>query len=236
VIAAPALEGKVALITGADGPLGSAIALRFAREGATVVLNDIVSRHLDRVAAEVVHVEGGGRALIALGDVTRPPHVERILREALDTFGRLDILVNNAGDDPETTVRCAALCAETVVPQMRERRWGRIVNVSSAGSIGTVGHVSAEAAHSGLIALTRKLALETAPHGLTVNCVVPGPTTAPAVSVPEAVQETMATLIPMGRIGEPREIAAALVFLASEESSYVTGQVLYVDGGLSGAA
>ena len=185
------LEGKVALITGADGPLGTAIALRFAREGAMVALNDIVSRHLDRVATEIAHVEGG-RSLIALGDVTRPPHVDRIVREILETFGRLDIVVNNAGDDPETTVRCAALCAESVVPRMRERRWGRVVNVSSPGSVGTVGHVSAEAAHAGLIALTRKLALETAPDGVTVNCVVPGPTTDPAVSVPEAVRETMA--------------------------------------------
>ncbi len=231
----PRLDGKVALITGADGALGTAAALRFAREGATVVLNDIVSRHLDPVAQEIADVEGG-RALIALGDVTRPAHVERILREILDAYGRLDILINNAGDDPDTAVRCAALCAETVLPRMRERGEGRIVNVSSPDSVGTVGHASAEASHAGLIALTRKLALEAAAHGITVNCVVPGATTAPAVTVPEAVRETMATLIPMRRIAQPREIAAALLFLASDEASYVTGQVLYVDGGLSVAA
>jgi len=229
------LEGKVALITGADGPLGTAAALRFAREGATVVLNDIVSRHLDRVAREIADVESG-QSLIALGDVTRPAHVERILREIVEAYGQLDILVNNAGDDPETVVECAALCAETVLPRMRERRAGRIVNVSSPGAIGTVGHVSAEASHAGLIALTRKFALEAAPQAVTVNCVVPGPTTTPAVEVPEAVRETMMSLIPMGRIGDPREIAAALVFLASDEASFVTGQVLYVDGGLSVAA
>ena len=138
------LEEKVALITGADSPLGTAAALRFAREGAIVVLNDIVSRHLDRVAREIAEVESG-RALIALGDVTRPAHVERILREIVQAFGHLDILVNNAGDDPDTAVECAALCTETVLPRMRERRAGRIVNVSSPGSLGTVGHVSAEA-------------------------------------------------------------------------------------------
>ena len=229
------LEDKVALITGADGPLGTAAALRFAREGAKVVLNDIVSRHLDRVATEIAQVEAG-QALIALGDVTRPAHVDRILREIFEAFGRIDILVNNAGDDPDTTVRCAALCAETVLPRMRQRRGGHIVNVSAPGAVGAVGHVSAEASHAGLIALTRKLALEAAPHAITVNCVVPGPTTAPAVTLPEAVRETMTALIPLGRIADPREIAAALVFLASDEASYVTGQLLYVDGGLSVAA
>jgi 3-oxoacyl-[acyl-carrier protein] reductase len=199
------------------------------------VLNDVVARHLDRVVTEIADVESG-TALIALGDVTRPAHVDRILREVFETVGRLDVLVNNAGDDPETAVRCAALCAESVLPHMRARRSGRIINVSSPGSVGTVGHVGAEASNAGLIALTRKLALEAAPHAITVNCVVPGATTAPAVAVPEAVRETMSTLIPMGRIADPREIAAAFVFFASDEASYVTGQVLYVDGGLSVAA
>jgi NAD(P)-dependent dehydrogenase (short-subunit alcohol dehydrogenase family) len=211
------LDGRVALVTGADGPLGTATALRFAREGAIVVLNDIVSTHLDRVATEIAHVEGG-KALIALGDVTRPAHVDRMLREALDAFGRIDILVNNAGDDPETAVRCASLCAGRVMPAMRERRSGRVVSVSCPGRLGTVGHGSAEASHAGLIALTKTLALEAAPHGVTVNGVVPGSTTARS---------------PMGRIVDPREVAAALVFFASDDAAYVTGQVLYVDGGLS---
>jgi 3-oxoacyl-[acyl-carrier protein] reductase len=226
------LEGKVALITGADGPIGTATALRFAREGAAVALNDVVSRHLDRAVTEIAEVEGG-RALIALGDVTRPAHVDRILREILDAFGRVDILVYNAGEDPETAVRGAALCAETVLPRMRERQAGRVVTVSSPGGAGTVRHVNAEAAHAGLIALTRKLALEAAPHGVTVNCVVPGAPAAPAAAVSEAVRDTMTTLIPLGRLADPREVAAALVFLASDEASYITGQVLHVDGGLS---
>jgi NAD(P)-dependent dehydrogenase (short-subunit alcohol dehydrogenase family) len=226
------LGGRVAIVTGADGALGSATALRLAREGAMVVLNDIVSRHLERIATEITDVEAG-KVLIALGDVSRPAHVDRLLREALDAFGGIDILVNNTGDDPESAVQCAALCAERVLPAMRARHSGRIVNVSSPGSVGPVGHVNAEASHAGLIALTRKLALEVARDGITVNCVIPGPTSAPAVALPEAVTETMAALVPVGRIAEPREIAAAVAFFASPEASYVTGQVLYVDGGLS---
>src|SRR5581483_1610837 len=173
------------------------------------------------------------KALIALGDVTRAAHVDRMMREALDAFGRLDVLVNNAGEAPDTAMEGAALCADRSAVMMRERGGGRILNVSSPGAVGTVGHVSAAASHAGVIALTKTLALEVAPHGVTVNCVVPGATSAPAVAVPDAVKETMMALIPMGRIADPREIAAALVFLASDEAAYVTGQVLYVDGGLS---
>ncbi|HYE92475.1 MAG TPA: SDR family NAD(P)-dependent oxidoreductase, partial [Terriglobales bacterium] len=109
------LDGKVALITGAYGPIGSAIALRFAREGAVVVLNDIVSRHLDRVATEVVEVEGG-RALIVLGDVTNRVHVERMVRETLDAYGRVDVLVNHAGDNEAAAAEGAALCADAIMP------------------------------------------------------------------------------------------------------------------------
>jgi 3-oxoacyl-[acyl-carrier protein] reductase len=229
------LDGKVAVITGADGALGTATALRFAREGATIVLNDFVSTQLDRVAAEISEVEGG-KALIALGDVTRVAHVDRMLREALDAFGRIDILVSAAGDDPESAVQCASLCAERVLPVMRERRAGRVLNVSAVGSLGPVGHVGADASHVGMIALTRKLALEVAPDGVTVNCVVAGATSGGALSVPAAIRETMTALIPVGRLGEPREVAAALVFLAADEAAYVTGQVLYVDGGMSVAS
>ena len=224
------LDGKVALITGADGALGTAAALRFAREGATIVLNDFASTQLDRVAAEISEVEGR-EALIALGDVTRASHVDRMLREALDAFGRIDILVSAAGDDPDSALQCASLCAERVLPVMRERRAGRVLNVSAAG-----GHVGADASHAGLIALTRNLALEVAADGVTVNCVVAGATSAGGVVAPAAVRETVTPLIPVGRLGEPREVAAALVFFAADEAAYVTGQVLYVDGGMSVAS
>jgi len=221
------LEGKVALITGADGPVGTATALRFAREGAIVVLNDIVSTHLDRVATEIAHVEGG-KSLIALGDVTRPAHVDRMVREAIDAFGRVDVLVNHAGDNEDIAFTCASLCAAAVVPRMRERGWGRVINSSTAASL--AAGAPAMGAGASVIALTKALALEHAPFGVTVNCVAPGVT---MTAVPAEVRETMLALIPMGRLGDPREVAAAQVFLASDEAGYVTGQVLFVDGGMS---
>jgi NAD(P)-dependent dehydrogenase (short-subunit alcohol dehydrogenase family) len=221
------LEGKVALITGAESAFGIATALRFAREGAHVVLNDIGSTRLDRVVTEIAEEEGG-RALIVLGDVTRSAHVERMVREALDAFGRVDILVSHGpAPDVDTVVQGAALCANAVLPGMRERRWGRVIHMGPVGAIG-----GAVTTPPGLIVLTKKLALECARDGITVNCVVPG-VMAEAQLTFDAAAKTIDPVIPMGRIGDPRDIAAACVFFASDEAAYVTGQVLHVDGGLS---
>ena len=222
------LEGKVALVTGADGPIGAAIALRFAREGAIVVLNDIASTHLDGVMREIAEVEGG-TALIALGDVTRGAHVDRMVREALDAFGRIDVLVNHAGDTEEIAVAGASLCAEAVLPRMREQGWGRVINASTAAGVAS-GQMPVEMIGKSIATLTRALAVDNARFGVTVNCVAPGLVGA---AMPKEVDRTMLALIPAGRMAEPREIAAAYVFLASDEASYVTGQVLFVDGGLS---
>jgi NAD(P)-dependent dehydrogenase (short-subunit alcohol dehydrogenase family) len=221
------LEGRVALITGADGPLGTATALRFAREGALVVLNDVVSSHLERVAREIADVEGG-RAIIALGDVTRSAHVDRMVREAVEAFGGIDILVNQADDDEDVAVTGASLCAEAMVPLMRERRWGRVINVSTTAALVAAGLAPESAVGKSLVTLTRALAREHASAGVTVNCVAPG-VIARATSEPG----TMAILIPLGRLAEPRDVAAAQVFFASEDAAYVTGQVLFVDGGLT---
>jgi 3-oxoacyl-[acyl-carrier protein] reductase len=223
------LEGKIALITGAAGPVGTATALRFAREGATVVLNDIVSTHLDRVMQEIAEVEGG-TAMITLGDVTRAAHVDRMVREALDAFGRIDVLLNQAGDTEDVVFTAASLCAEAILPLMRERRWGRVINASTTASLAASGEAPPEMLEKSIITLTRALAVENARFGVTVNCVAPGPT---AAAMPMEVDETMLTRIPMGRMAKPREVAAAHVFLASDEASYITGQVLFVDGGLS---
>lgn len=226
------LEGKVALITGADGPIGAATALRFAREGAIVVLNDIVSTHLDRVAREVAEVEGG-KAVIALGDVTRPAHVDRLVREALDAFGRIDILVNHAGDNEEIALTCASLCVEAIVPMMRERGWGRIINTSTVASLTPGGEAPTETFGTSVITLTKALALEHARFGVTVNCVAPG---VALPVLPADVKDTLVALIPMGRLADPREVAAAHAFFASDDAAYITGQVLFVDGGMSGVA
>jgi len=225
------LEGKIALITAAGGDLGVATALRFAREGATVVLNDVKSTRLDRVAIEIAETEGS-RALIVLGDITRPAHVERLVREALEAFGRIDILVNHAtpATDLDSALQGAALCTSAVLPGMRDRKSGRLIFTGPADTVGSAVSVSA-----GLAALTMKLAIETAREGITANCVMPGVTAEGQLAF-NATAQTLAPMIPMGRIGDPREVAAVHVFFASDESSYVTGQVLYVDGGLSVSA
>ena len=219
------LESRVVLITGADGPVGSAIALRFARHGAFVVLNDIVSRNLDRVASEVVEVEGG-KALIALGDVTKRPHVDRIVREAHEAFGRIDVLVNNAGDDEHVALQAASVCSDAILPAMRDRRAGRVIITCPVRRAVDGPGEGAEP----IITLTRRLALQYAECGVTVNCVAPGATMR---TVTPDVREAALEVIPMGRLAEPREIAAVYTFLGSEEAGYVTGQVLSVDGGLS---
>ena len=219
------LESRVVRITGADGPVGSAIALRFARHGAFVVLNDIVSRNLDRVASEVVEVEGG-KALIALGDVTKRAHVDRVMREAHEAFGRIDVLVNNAGDDEEVALQAASVCSDAILPAMRDRRAGRVINTCPVPSAVDGPGEGAEP----IITLTRRLALQYAECGVTVNCVAPGATM--RTVIPD-VREVALEVIPMGRLAEPREIAAVYTFLGSEEAGYVTGQVLFVDGGLS---
>jgi 3-oxoacyl-[acyl-carrier protein] reductase len=220
------LAGKIAVITGADGPIGGATALRFAREGATVVLNDVVSTHLEGVMREITEIEGG-TALIVLGDVTRPTHVDRMVRETLDAFGRIDVLVNHAWATEEIAFAGASLCAEAVLPLMRDQRWGRVINVSSAATGAAREHASVEMVGKAIITLTRALAMENARFGVTVNCVAPGLT---ATSEESAA---MLAQIPVGRAAELREIAAVHVFLASDEAAYVTGQVLCVDGGLS---
>jgi NAD(P)-dependent dehydrogenase (short-subunit alcohol dehydrogenase family) len=225
------LQGKVAIITGAGGSVGTATALRFAREGAAVVLNDVVSTHLDGVVREIADVEGG-KAVIALGDVTRSAHVDRVVREALEAFGRIDVLVNHAGATEDILVTGASLCADAVLPLMRERRWGRVINSSPAADVAARGY-PAEVLGKSVVTLTRTLAVANARFGVTVNCVAAGITRTPT---PSEAQETTLALIPMGRFGDPREIAAAHVFLASDDASYVTGQVLCVDGGLSVAS
>jgi 3-oxoacyl-[acyl-carrier protein] reductase len=219
------LESRVVLITGADGPVGSAIALRFARQGAFVVLNDIVSRNLDRVASEVIEVEGG-KALIALGDATNRAHVDRVVREATEAFGRVDVLVNNAGDDDAVAFQAASICSEAIMPAMRARRSGRVVITCPSPNAAEGPGAGAEA----IITLTRRLALEYAECGVTVNCVAPGATMR---TVARDARDEALEVIPMGRFAQPREIAAVYTFLGSEEAGYVTGQVLFVDGGLS---
>ncbi len=250
------LKDKVAWITGAGSGIGRATALRFAQEGAHVVAADVDGEAAQETVAMIK--QAGGEAVSVAGSVTSRDDVQRMVQTALDSFGRLDILINNAGInrdglavkvkgdevkymgddrwDPvlEVNLKGTFLCAQAAAVPMIRQRSGRIVNTSSIGALGNIGQANYAASKAGVIGLTRTLALEWARYNITVNCVAPGATrTRMTAGIPEKVMQVLLGKIPLGRLAEPEEIAAAHLFLASDDAVYVTGQVLFVDGGIS---
>ncbi len=238
-------EGKVVLVTGAASGIGEATARRFAREGARVALNDADAAGCERVAKEL-----GAGALAVPGDVARKADVEAMVKQVTDTWGRVDVLINNAGVNRDAmaakmteeqwdfvldvNLKGTFLVSQAVLPGMRERGWGRVVNTSSVGAQGNIGQANYAASKAGVMGLTRTLAIEYAKYGVTVNCVAPGATmTRMLAGVPDKIREQITAKIPMARIAEPEEIAAVHCFLASEDASFITGQVLFVDGGMT---
>ncbi len=242
------LRDRIALVTGAASGIGAATARRFAREGATVAINDAKPEGLDAVAGEIR--AAGAKALVLPGDVTKKADCERIVQDVTRTFGRLDILINNAGINRDAmaakmteeqwdavlsvNLKGTFLCAQAALPGMRERAWGRVVNTSSIGSLGNIGQANYAASKAGVIGLTKTLALEYAKYGVTVNAIAPGPVmTAMLAGVPEAIRERIIAQVPVGRIASPDEIAGVHVFLASDDAAFITGQVIFADGGMS---
>jgi meso-butanediol dehydrogenase/(S,S)-butanediol dehydrogenase/diacetyl reductase len=244
------LQGKVAIVTGASNGIGAATARRLAEEGAAVA---VVARRADLVAAVASEIEGnGGRALGLCADIAQEDAAARVVADTLAAFGSIDILVNNANvlmpgmlaDQPlkdwkanfVVSLDAAMLMMREAYPALSEGG-GAVVNVSSVcADLATPGVAGYSAAKAGLISLTRNAAIEWGKTGVRVNCVVPGVVMTPAteVAIPDAAgQAATARSVPIGRIAEPLELANAILFLASDEASYITGAQLNVDGGRS---
>ena len=250
------LQNKVALITGGAGGIGRATALRFAKEGACIVVTDMDEAGLNETAKMVN--DGGGKAVAVVGSVTNRADMQKVVDAAVSNFKRLDILINNAGinkdalavrvkdgdvkmmsDDQwdavmNVNLKGTFICAQIASVQMMSQKFGRIVNTSSIGSLGNIGQANYAASKAGVIGLTKTLALEWARFNITVNCVAPGATkTKMTAGMPENVLQSVLEKIPLRRMAEPDEIASAHLFFVSDDASYVTGQVLFVDGGIT---
>jgi len=247
------LDGRVAFVTGAGRGIGAATALRLAEDGARVVLADIDPEGCKQVAAEIE--QAGSQGLPVSCNVTEKADVEAAFQQAIEHFGRVDILVNNAGvlrdnlifkmsdDDWETVMNVhlkgAFFCSRAAQAQMVKQKYGRIISLSSVSALGNRGQANYSTAKAGLQGLTRTLAIELGPFGITANAVAPGfidtemtRTTARRQGLdPDQVIEMASKTIPVRRVGLPRDVANVICFLASEESSYVSGQIIYVAGG-----
>ncbi|MCL7451663.1 MAG: SDR family oxidoreductase [Anaerolineae bacterium] len=243
------LRDKVVLVTGAGRGIGLGIAQALAAEGARVAVCDISARLLDEALTQIQAL--GGQALAFEMDVTSKPQISRVVGEVVARWGTVDILVNNAGIYEVLPVeeiseaqwdrvlavnlKGAFLCCQAVIPAMKEQRSGRIVNIaSSAGKTGgTLAGAHYSASKAGLINLTKQLARELGPFGITVNAVAPGRIDTPMIhAVSDAENEAFAQRTPLGRLGTPEDVAHAVVFLASERASFITGEIVDVNGGL----
>ena len=240
------LSGKAALVTGASGGIGGAVARMLHGAGAKVLL---AGTKADRLAA--LKDALGARAAVATADLADPAAGDALVKAAEEHFGQLDILVNNAGltkdglamrmkDEDwakviEVDLTAGFRLARAALRGMMKRRWGRIVGIGSVvGATGNPGQVNYAAAKAGMVGMTKALAAEVASRGITVNCVAPGfIATAMTEVLSEEQKGRLGSAIPMGRPGTPDEVAACVLFLASEESRYVTGHTLHVNGGLA---
>ncbi len=243
------LEGKVALVTGASRGIGKEIALELARKGANVVVNYAGSE--SRAQETVEEIKALGRESFAIqANVKDANDVQRMIDETIACFGALHILVNNAGitrdnlmlrmkeedwdEVLDTNLKGVFLATKLVSRQMMKQRWGRIINISSVvGFSGNAGQANYSAAKAGIIGLTKSSARELASRNITVNAIAPGYiVTDMTDQLADSIKEELLKQIPLGRLGEPKDIAKMTAFLAGDDSSYITGQTFHVNGGM----
>ena len=242
------LTGKVALVTGAAQGIGKAVALLLARHGADIVVSDINLEKAEETVREIESI--GSKAMAIKVNVASLSDVERMVEAILEKFGKIDILVNNAGitrdklilrmteEDWDSVLdvnlKGTFNCTKAVVRHMSKQRSGKIVSIASVvGEMGNAGQVNYSASKAGVIGLTKTIAREFARRGINVNAIAPGYIETPMTEVlTEKVKEELKRLIPMERLGKPEDVAEAVLFLVSEQSNYITGQVLKVNGGI----
>lgn len=244
------LGGRVALVTGGSRGIGRCISIELARAGADVAINYRQSE--EQALSAVREIEALGRKAIAVrADVRLPQEVERMTEETLDAFGRLDILVNNAGFNRDTlllrmtledwdevmalNLRAVFLCTKAALRPMMRQRWGRVINIGSvSGLAGNAGQANYASAKAGLVGFTRAVAREMGSRNITANLIAPGLViTELTKDIRQEIVDGVKQRLLVHRLGKAEDVAAAAVFLASEEASYITGHVLPVDGGLN---
>ena len=243
------LDNKVAIVTGASRGIGRAVALALAQAGAKVVINYAGNAAAAREVEEQITAIGG-EALVVQADVAKLESVEDLVKQAIEKFGRIDILVNNAGITRDnllmrmkeedwdavinTNLKGIFNCTKTIARVMMKQRSGKIINMSSVvGVTGNAGQANYAAAKAGVIGFTKSMAKELASRGITVNAVAPGFIATDMTAVlSDQIKEELAGRVPLGRLGSAEEVASAVLFLASDAATYITGQPLHVDGGM----